>query len=111
MTPLLRCLGNICSGEDEYTLQACENPRLLHTLLTFLNSTIRHIVKECLWVLSNMAGKSNYCTSRHSKTVISFSLIFYLGHLSLVIRSADSLDIRSLTVLIQVSTVAHVIKP
>ena len=56
VTPLLRCLGNIFSGEDEYTIQACENPRLLNTLLTFLSSTIRHIVKECLWVLSNMAG-------------------------------------------------------
>ena len=57
MTPLLRCLGNLCSGQDEYIVQACDNPRLLHTLGTFLDSTVRHIVKECLWVLSNMAGK------------------------------------------------------
>lgn len=63
VTPLLRCLGNILSGDDEYTIQACENPRLLHTMLTFLNSTIRHIVKECLWVLSNMAAESNVATS------------------------------------------------
>ena len=71
MTPLLRCLGNICSGADEYSLQACDNPRLLHTLGTFLDSAIRHIVKECLWVLSNMAGKQFHIFSRtfeyHSK--------------------------------------------
>ena len=66
MTPLLRCLGNICSGADEYSLQACDNPRLLHTLGTFLDSAIRHILKECLWVLSNMAGKWYLFNSLHA---------------------------------------------
>ena len=56
VTPLLRCLGNVCSGPDEYCLKACENPRLLHTLGQYLDSSIRHIVKETLWVFSNIAG-------------------------------------------------------
>ncbi|WAR03916.1 IMA1A-like protein, partial [Mya arenaria] len=55
VTPLLRCLGNVCSGPDEYTEQALENPRLLHTLGVYLDSTVKYVVKETLWVLSNIA--------------------------------------------------------
>ncbi|KAL4223293.1 hypothetical protein ACF0H5_016764 [Mactra antiquata] len=57
VTPLLRCLGNICSGPDEYSTSAAENPRLLHSLGLYLDSGISHIVKETLWVFSNIAGE------------------------------------------------------
>ncbi|XP_041350317.1 importin subunit alpha-4-like [Gigantopelta aegis] len=63
MTPLLRTLGNISSGPDEYSMQACENPFLLHALENFLMSSHRHIIKETLWVLSNMTGEISVCSS------------------------------------------------
>lgn len=56
ITPLLRAVGNMCAGEDAYSLQAINNPNLLPTLNAFLHSKHRHIIKETLWVLSNMAA-------------------------------------------------------
>ncbi|XP_052798638.1 importin subunit alpha-8-like [Mya arenaria] len=63
VTPLLRCLGNVCSGPDEYTEQALENPRLLHTLGVYLDSTVKYVVKETLWVLSNIVGEPTVAES------------------------------------------------
>ncbi|XP_064650858.1 importin subunit alpha-7-like [Lineus longissimus] len=59
VTPLLRCLGNICSGPDRYSVQACANDELLAGLAQFLLSEHHHIKKECLWALSNMTGEMN----------------------------------------------------
>ncbi|KAK7487913.1 hypothetical protein BaRGS_00020814 [Batillaria attramentaria] len=56
VTPLLRALGNICSGPDDYSMTACENPRLMPALLRLLESSVVHVAKETLWVLSNMTG-------------------------------------------------------
>ncbi|XP_006818065.1 uncharacterized protein LOC100376217 [Saccoglossus kowalevskii] len=56
VTPLLRCLGNICSGPDEYSAMATENGTLMPALHLYLNSDHRHIKKETLWVLTNMTG-------------------------------------------------------
>ncbi|XP_060084483.1 importin subunit alpha-8-like [Ylistrum balloti] len=61
VTPLLRCLGNLCSGPDEYTQMACTNSSLLQSLAAYLSSSHRHIRKETLWVLSNMAGEPHTC--------------------------------------------------
>ncbi|XP_045171293.2 uncharacterized protein LOC123533630 [Mercenaria mercenaria] len=63
VTPLLRCLGNICSGPEEYSLKAVDNPRLLHTLGVYLDSSVNYVVKETLWVFSNMAGEPTIATS------------------------------------------------
>lgn len=60
-TPLLRCLGNLCSGPDEYTTMACQNPKLLPALGTYLSATHRHIKKETLWVLSNLTSEPSAC--------------------------------------------------
>uniref|UniRef100_A0A8W8K6K5 IBB domain-containing protein n=1 Tax=Magallana gigas TaxID=29159 RepID=A0A8W8K6K5_MAGGI len=61
VTPLLRCLGNICSGPDKYTLEAKQNAELLPSLCKFLSSDLRHARKETLWVLSNMTGDIDVC--------------------------------------------------
>lgn len=61
VTPLLRCLGNICSGPDKYTLEAKQNAELLPSLCKFLTSDLRHARKETLWVLSNMTGDIGVC--------------------------------------------------
>ncbi|KAL3858206.1 hypothetical protein ACJMK2_012808 [Sinanodonta woodiana] len=71
ITPLMRCLGNICSGPDEYSLAACDNSRILHALSQYLSSSIRHIIKETLWVLSNMAGEPHVCQSVASEPLLS----------------------------------------
>ena len=57
VTPMLRTLGNICSGPDDYSLMACENPRLMPALLKLLESPLSHVIKETVWVISNMTGK------------------------------------------------------
>ncbi|VDI78382.1 Hypothetical predicted protein [Mytilus galloprovincialis] len=63
VTPLLRCLGNLCSGPDEYTVMACENQQLLPVLGTYLSSNHRHVKKETLWVLSNLTSESKACSA------------------------------------------------
>lgn len=54
---MLRALGNICSGPDDFSLTACENPRLMPALLELLKAPLPHIARETLWVLSNMTSK------------------------------------------------------
>ncbi|XP_029643358.1 importin subunit alpha-9-like [Octopus sinensis] len=56
ITPLLRAVGNICAGQDEYSVQAANDPDFFSSLNAFLHSKHRHIIKETLWVLSNMAA-------------------------------------------------------
>ena len=56
VTPMLRCLGNICSGPDKFTVEAKQNAELLPSLCKYLTSDLRHVRKETLWVLSNMTG-------------------------------------------------------
>ncbi|PVD31408.1 hypothetical protein C0Q70_06820 [Pomacea canaliculata] len=56
VTPMLRALGNICSGPDDFSLTACENPRLMPALLELLKAPLPHIARETLWVLSNMTS-------------------------------------------------------
>ena len=58
LTPLLRCLGNICCGLKDVSARACKNKDLMPALGTVLQSEHRHIKKECLWVLSNVTGKN-----------------------------------------------------
>ncbi|KAL8576063.1 hypothetical protein ACOMHN_001413 [Nucella lapillus] len=61
VTPFLRGFGNICCGPDDYSLRACENPRLMPALLRLMQSALPHVAKEALWVLSNMT--SDYSVS------------------------------------------------
>ncbi|KAL5021794.1 hypothetical protein ScPMuIL_000949 [Solemya velum] len=61
VTPLLRCLGNVCSGPDDACLLAWTNPGLLQAFESYLSSTHRHIRKETLWVLSNITGEDTIC--------------------------------------------------
>nr|XP_022341798.1 importin subunit alpha-2-like [Crassostrea virginica] len=61
VTPMLRCLGNICSGPDKFTLEAKQNAELLPSLSKYLTSDLRHVRKETLWVLSNMTGDLDVC--------------------------------------------------
>ncbi|XP_076434701.1 uncharacterized protein LOC143274696 [Babylonia areolata] len=61
-TPMLRALGNVCCGPDEYSLMACGNPRLMPALLRLLQSPLPHVVKETVWVMSNMT--SDYSVSQ-----------------------------------------------
>lgn len=56
VTPMLRSLGNIVSGPDEYSTQAVHSGELVVALMSFLQSPHRHIKKESLWVLSNLTA-------------------------------------------------------
>ncbi|XP_032217708.2 importin subunit alpha-2 [Nematostella vectensis] len=62
ITPILRCLGNIISGPDEYGAMAMQGGLLLHAVMACLQSSHRHVRKESLWVLSNLtAGPAESC--------------------------------------------------
>ncbi|XP_077995455.1 uncharacterized protein LOC144448946 [Glandiceps talaboti] len=62
ITPLLRCLGNMCSGPDEYIVKTTEDGTLLPALERFLDSEEhRHVKKETLWVISNVTGVESVC--------------------------------------------------
>merc|ERR1712002_322578 len=61
LTPLLRCVGNMCSGPDVICQQLCQNKDVIPAMYTFLNSEHRHIRKECLWALSNMTSNADVC--------------------------------------------------
>lgn len=57
VTPLLRCLGNIISGDNNKYIEmviSIEDSILMHTLSNFLVSSKRYLTKECLWVISNI---------------------------------------------------------
>ena len=56
LTPLLRCLGNLCSDTDEACSRACANLDLIPTLGMLLKAEHRHIRKESMWVLCNITG-------------------------------------------------------
>lgn len=77
ITPLLRCLGNVCSGPDDACLQAWTNPGLLQAFQSYLSSPHRHIRKETLWVLSNITGKL-YSLSRivhHTVQLLYYQIV------------------------------------
>ncbi|KAL9959731.1 hypothetical protein ACROYT_G033083 [Oculina patagonica] len=56
VTPMLRSLGNIVSGPDEYGTQAMQSDTLVAAMTSYLQSMHRHIKKESLWVLSNLTA-------------------------------------------------------
>lgn len=58
VTPILRTLGNICSGPDEHGTNAIRNGILIKVMPSLLSSTSHHIRKESLWVLSNLTAGS-----------------------------------------------------
>ncbi len=57
LTPVLRCVGNLCSGPDMLSARMCENEAVIAALGRCLHSEHRHIRKESLWAVSNMTGK------------------------------------------------------
>ncbi|XP_038059720.1 importin subunit alpha-2-like [Patiria miniata] len=61
VTPLVRCLGNICSGPEELVTMATGDGSLLPSIGRLLHSDHRHIKKETLWALSNMTEVSSVC--------------------------------------------------
>jgi len=56
VTPMLRSLGNVVSGPDEYGTQAMQSGALVAAMMSYLQSMHRHIKKESLWVLSNLTA-------------------------------------------------------
>ncbi|XP_072024541.1 uncharacterized protein [Amphiura filiformis] len=61
ITPLVRCLGNICSGPEEYVTMAIQDGRLLPVISHLLKSEHRHVQKETLWALNNMTESEGVC--------------------------------------------------
>ncbi|XP_033627036.1 importin subunit alpha-2-like isoform X1 [Asterias rubens] len=61
LTPLIRCLGNICTGPENIVTMATEDGTLLPTIGRLLQSDHRHIKKETLWAVSNMTEVLSVC--------------------------------------------------
>lgn len=59
VTPILRTIGNICSGTDEHGTSAIRSGILIKIMPALLSSSSHHIKKESLWVLSNLTVGSH----------------------------------------------------
>ena len=57
VTPALRAIGNVLSGDDVQT-QLCLDNNVLFYLEQLISSTNYQIVKEALWCISNIAAGS-----------------------------------------------------
>ena len=55
VTPALRTIGNVLSGDDVQT-QLCLDNNVLFYLEQLISSTNYQIVKEALWCISNIAA-------------------------------------------------------
>ena len=55
ITPALRTIGNVLSGDDVQT-QLCLDNNVLFYLEQLISSTNYQIVKEALWCISNIAA-------------------------------------------------------
>ena len=55
VTPALRAIGNVLSGDDVQT-QLCLDNNVLFYLEQLISSTNYQIVKEALWCISNIAA-------------------------------------------------------
>ena len=62
VTPLVRTLGNMCCGPDHLGEEALRSGFLLKILMSLLSSTIHHLRKESLWLLSNLTAGSHQTT-------------------------------------------------
>ena len=82
---MLRFLGNVFSGPDELSEKTCEEfPSLISTIAKFLNSNHRHVVKETLWLLSNMSGlfifvvrRTVFCLEREGVVVLGIFWCYF----------------------------------
>ncbi|KAL1916649.1 uncharacterized protein VTP21DRAFT_5353 [Calcarisporiella thermophila] len=54
--PLIRTLGNIASGPDEFDDELLKEPQFLPLLLKYIQSECRSVKKESLWVMSNITA-------------------------------------------------------
>ncbi|KAJ8663995.1 hypothetical protein O0I10_000271 [Lichtheimia ornata] len=54
--PIVRTLGNLCGGPDEYTKALLAQDGFLFTILLLTHSEHRAIKKEALWALSNITS-------------------------------------------------------
>eukprot|EP00124_Ichthyophonus_hoferi_P003408 Ihof_evm1s293 gene=Ihof_evmTU1s293 len=70
ITPALRVMGNILSGDDQYTTVALSMPFFLPAITDALQSPYRYIRSEGMWVLSNITAGSN----DHAKVIASEDL-------------------------------------
>ncbi|XP_071944681.1 uncharacterized protein [Antedon mediterranea] len=63
LTPLVRCLGNLCSGPTKNIKLVMQNGCILTIFPFLVNSQHRHIRKESLWLLSNLLVDVTVCSS------------------------------------------------
>ncbi|KAI7856912.1 armadillo-type protein [Circinella umbellata] len=86
--PLLRTLGNLCGGPDEYIEILLDQDGFLFTLLLLTHSEHRVVKKEALWVLSNITSSQR---PDIVKKVVDANAIAYLTD---ILVQHGALDIR-----------------
>eukprot|EP00041_Stephanoeca_diplocostata_P019947 m.437149 g.437149 ORF g.437149 m.437149 type:complete len:536 (+) comp21433_c0_seq4:238-1845(+) len=77
VSPLLRVLGNILGGPEEYIRLFTTNAPVLRALLVHLSSPLHHIRSECAWVVANIAGGG----PEHGKALLEGNFVPALGAL------------------------------
>ena len=95
ITPLIRCIGNISSGPEEYVAMAIQDGHLLPIISNLLTSEHRHVQKEVLWALSNMTGKTCFYGNMGCLLPRIFTWFFRIMLDSRLIHFDKSCDLQS----------------
>lgn len=77
VSPVLRVLGNILGGPEEYIQLFTTNAAVMGALLVHLSSAVHHIRSECAWVVANIAGGG----PEHAKVLLDGAFLPVLGAL------------------------------
>uniref|UniRef100_T1IXF4 Importin subunit alpha n=1 Tax=Strigamia maritima TaxID=126957 RepID=T1IXF4_STRMM len=56
ITPLVRALANLCSGEENIIHHCVSKPEIGLVLSSLLQSRYSHVIKESLWLIANIVG-------------------------------------------------------
>ncbi|XP_028408027.1 importin subunit alpha-2-like [Dendronephthya gigantea] len=97
VTPLVRTLGNMCSGPDQRGEEALGGGVLLKSITSLLSSSCHHVRKESLWLLSNLVAGS----------MQNVSDVLNAGLLPVVVQMLDgAFDIRKESIIILLN-IAH----
>lgn len=82
-------MGNVFSGPDELSEKACdEHPSMVATITKFVSSNHRHVIKETLWLLSNLAADMKACAQIVESGVIAKLVALLISSFEIKLEAA-----------------------
>ena len=72
--------GNVLAVEEEQAVQHVENNLQTATLLSYLNSSSTHIIKETLWLISNLIADNKNSAVKILENDILQTIVKYITY-------------------------------